>query len=951
MAIDDALSDIGAALSRPAPQGVAPTAVLQQQSGIDAALADLAKSPEQLHAEMTARNADTGSIGSALAGAGRFALTAATRGLGGLADFATDPLSPIRRMIDPRLENMEQSVRPHPGQAAGNAVFAATGVPEYQPTTPAGRVGLAAAEGAAGGGPFGVGGALLGAASGLLGQGTQELTGSERLATAAGMLPGVVAPAVRGTINLVGGTVRDTLGPSMSQSYREGLAGEQLRNAAADPDALKSSLMADQPGPLAQSLVPGSMPTTFQLTGDMGLGQLERAQRTQNATPFLERAGEQNKARVGQIEALAPENAAPSAVRDLLKQHLDALDATGEANIQRARQNAQQAMEQAGGTLSPDLYGALMRDQLEAAKSSAKADESRLWQAIDPEGELTIDATPVKQAATQIRSEIPKTAKPPEGEENAVLGFAQMGGTAMPFSDFAALRGRLLGAIREERSNGQTPALRRMQQLRSAMDETISGAADQAAQQENGAVASGTLSSEQTMAARLKELARAWQAENAGSGQAAAVGAGGSGSIPPGAASSFSPMGRGQGPAGGGLGNAPSFAGVQGEPVANFDADAAARYRAAANATRERAQTFNNQIIGPALQERGTEYRMLESRIPERFMSSPEGVQAFLSAGGDAGTLRDALVADLRRGATNPDGTLNPTRFASWQIKRDAALRAFPELKQTLGTAAAAQEAVDATTAAARQQSLDFQRSAARHFLNAEPTQAIQSALNGKNPVGDMGDLSRLVATDPDAKAGLQRAAADYISKNFIGNTEVGTSGVTGIKSDAFQSFMRRSAPALGQVFSPEQIQAMQAIAADLQRSNRSIVGSKIPGQSNTAQDLALQSGKLSTLRAHLGDVATSAGGGIIGYLLGGPSGGLVGSAAGVGKAAVARMKAAGIEKTNQLLTEALLNPELARTLLMVPSPGNRPIIAQRLGRQLGTLAATGATAEQRQPH
>jgi hypothetical protein len=57
-------------------------------------------------------------------------------------------------------------------------------------------------------------------------------------------------------------------------------------------------------------------------------------------------------------------------------------------------------------------------------------------------------------------------------------------------------------------------------------------------------------------------------------------------------------------------------------------------------------------------------------------------------------------------------------------------------------------------------------------------------------------------------------------------------------------------------------------------------------------------------------------------------------------------LKRAGIERVDQLLTDALLNPELARTLLMKATPENRPFIAQRLGSQLGTLAASaGAQA------
>ena len=56
-------------------------------------------------------------------------------------------------------------------------------------------------------------------------------------------------------------------------------------------------------------------------------------------------------------------------------------------------------------------------------------------------------------------------------------------------------------------------------------------------------------------------------------------------------------------------------------------------------------------------------------------------------------------------------------------------------------------------------------------------------------------------------------------------------------------------------------------------------------------------------------------------------------------------MTRAGVERTDQLLTEALLNPDLARTLLMKASPGNRPFIAQRLSSQLGSLAAVGGAS------
>lgn len=1019
----------------------------------------------------------SGGIGSTLANAGQFAFTAAARGLGGLADFATDPLSPIRRMIDPRLENLEQSIRPHPGEAAANTAFAATGVPEYKPGGALDRLALSTAEGAVAGGPFGPAAAVMGGLGGLLGQGTHEAATraglspnwSERLATGAGFLPAAIAPVARGTVNAVVGKGRETLGPALSQSYREGLAGEQLRNSATDLEGLKSSLMVDQPGPLNQSLVPAvrdvetgdwktSLPTTFQLTGDMGLGQAERGARTRDAAPFLDRAAEQNKVRVGQIDALAPENAAPSAVRDLLKQRLSALDTEGEANIRRAQENAQQAFDLVGGKLHPDLYGALLRDQLEGAKATEKGAAQELWKAIDPNGTLTIDSGPVAQAAKQILDELPRNARPPEGEEAAVLQSSQAGGTE-PFLEFSARRTRLLDAIRAERkANGESQALRRMQILRSAMDETISSAADQAAQSDAGLLGrlnagindlAGTTEQAQTAAGGYNSPGTstvssgsaftaprgAGTAGNPSFGFGNAAGRAGVSRAPPKPqdiveflisrggvrddggelrAMDMNRVNGGYGTEGVGVGQfgilsrknglppdtareyaveagylhpnatisdlydaihdssrgiphysgsdagiaadwehyqrtgeAPPMGAMPQEPP-NFDAEAAQRARAAGNAWREMKQKFNNQVTGPALQELGSgEYKMRDSRLPAHFLGSPEGIQSFLSAGGDVATLRDAMAADLRRAASNTDGTLNPGRFASWQRQRAASLRAFPELGQTLGDAAKAQEAVDAVSASTRQRSLEFQQGAAKHFLNAEPDKAVQSALASRNPVADFRELARMVGGSADAKAGLQRAVADHIRRDFIGNTEAGTSGIGTMKSDAFQTFLRRNGPALAQIFAPEQIKGMQLVATDLQRSNRSVAGSKIPGQSNTAQDTALQSGQPSLIRRHIGDVGVGAAGVMIGYLLGNVPGALVGGYAGMAKAALSRMKAAGIESSNQLVTEALLNPEIARTLVLKPNPASKPFIARSLRTAFGRLAAASASRQE----
>jgi hypothetical protein len=95
---------------------------------------------------------------------------------------------------------------------------------------------------------------------------------------------------------------------------------------------------------------------------------------------------------------------------------------------------------------------------------------------------------------------------------------------------------------------------------------------------------------------------------------------------------------------------------------------------------------------------------------------------------------------------------------------------------------------------------------------------------------------------------------------------------------------------------------------------------------------------------------------GVAGYFTLGGFHGAVESAGGymMAKTVLDSFMRSGTAKTEALLTEALLKPELAKTLLMKASPENRPFIAQRLSSQLGTLgtvaAGSAAANENRRP-
>jgi hypothetical protein len=219
---------------------------------------------------------------------------------------------------------------------------------------------------------------------------------------------------------------------------------------------------------------------------------------------------------------------------------------------------------------------------------------------------------------------------------------------------------------------------------------------------------------------------------------------------------------------------------------------------------------------------------------------------------------------------------------------------------------------------------------------------------SGKNPVGSMRELVTETANDPAAREGLRKAVADYITSRFISNAEAAASGQNLVKADAFQTFVKQHNGALRQVLTGPEYNLLKAVAADLRRSNRSLTAVRIPGQSNTAQDAlpelrrSLTPGTGSLLLELLVGAST-------GYGAGGVKGGLGGVATVLGKNVLGRMREAGMTKVDDLIRQAMLDPELARMLLgkapAKPDTGSAMTIAHRL-RRLSIYAPTQGAEE-----
>ena len=262
--------------------------------------------------------------------------------------------------------------------------------PDYQPETTAGRYAQTIGEfvpGAAVAPEESLGkglvkyGVVPGAASEAAGQAT-EGTPIEPYARAAAGVGGGLAPAA---VSLAKSAGRSFMEP-FSEEGRQNIAARGLRDAFTDPRQAQIDLEAakatQQPGAGMGEIVPGSRPTTGQLTGDQGALQLERAFANENRTQFHENAygtgaDQQNAARAAALGNIQPTGAATD-VSDAIRKGLSDIEAnSGPGRPGRARKGAgglfgHRSRNYAGGARSrPALGAAIWTRRCEGERTEA----------------------------------------------------------------------------------------------------------------------------------------------------------------------------------------------------------------------------------------------------------------------------------------------------------------------------------------------------------------------------------------------------------------------------------------------------------------------------------------------------------------------------------------------------------------------------------------------------
>lgn len=813
--------------------------------------------------------------------------------------------------------------------------------------------------------------AVRGAASGI-GSGVAQEASPDWAKPIAGIAGGLAGGlGAEGVIAAAKGAKSAVGAVPITQGQIERTAGQKLLGAAEDPEALRAAAAnPDQP------LVPGSEPTLGQLSGDKGVLGLEGAVArgsTDNAALFAGRREAQNSARTDVLDQIQPAGD-PAATADFFRSQLSDIDQRTQTLLDQATTDARQKTTGVGGLGATDDIGSALRKPLEDVNSAEKARMKTLFNAVDPDGTAHVISSPLKAGVNNVYGNLTEAAKiGVTPAETAITDLIGKYGNRMPFRELGDVRSEISTAMRD--AGVGTPAYGRLSQLRGAVEKTIDHSLTGLAAEEQKAVATGMMAPENTIVARMetafggqrdrwladKRAARVDDAASFGSD-----GTGGSGTV--------SAASRKQSPAGVRLSGAPSNSSLE-KPAPAADAPLLTQEQAdaARKATSEyRSFKETQKPVEPLLKRQAyeTSPHVLDTvKVPGAiWKAGPDGGQsvsrylAFTKNSPESiAALGEAAAASLQK--MTKDGVLSEKSFQAWRGQHAEPLKVLEAAKpgtlakyQDAATAGRTMEAAAATRATEMEA---FQKSALAKVAEvqdpADITKKIANALEGDGAVGKMRELATAARKDPAAFQGLRKAVADHITAKLTGNAEAGTSGKAALKSDQFQTYVRKHDAALRQVLTPQEVDTLHAIAADLQRSNRSLAAIKVPGGSDTVQNAASAAQHGHGLSI-LGTVVHSFGGHVIGALGAGGAGffaaGPLGAAAGAGAVGlgniVSALRARGITQANVLVRDALLNPDLAHALLSkVPTSEGAAISLKN--RMLRAMVVGGVTSDEPQ--
>lgn len=626
------------------------------------------------------------------------------------------------------------------------------GLPEAN--TPQGRLASDLVSGVTGGAVLGPAAIIPSVAGNLASGSAREMGASPTVQTVAGLAGGFTPSALSSLTRLGTGATEGLINGAKANFTQSGATNagvKEFLSGANNTDVLKNSLaQLDNPN-FNKQLVPGSNPTTFELTGDQGIGQFQRGLDTQNPAAAKERAAAQNSAQVNAISKLGQQGADVAdtgnyfsnqlkAIQDLhdrkvqdlsdnINNQKQALQSSADQNTQNLANNL--ADKSQASSLTPEQHGEMITQGLDKIYGEKQNAENALWKVVDPDGNLVIDSKAIRDHAADLANQVEPELMDPK--ENAIYNVFQRQPETMPFQTVKTMKTALDSAINSNSIDNAPRA--RLIQLRNTLFDTIDNAATYVAKNDAADMASGAKLPEDTLFGRLQEeaknfyggnvpqkVAQAWQ-QNAPTAEeqlptGATTGNGNAGNAPV-REVPVSPVSGEQIQSPRGLpGNQGNPGLSQEEPAVTppegltpiDNSSISGPYAQARAASREINQTYRTGPVGDILQRGtyGNKYNMERSLVPAKVWNAgktqAEDSRAFFNAAqSDPDALnayKDYAFSDMIRSATDPKtGDLNAGLLKKWQVQHGPALaeadKSMPGFSDQFKDTASAKTALD----------------------------------------------------------------------------------------------------------------------------------------------------------------------------------------------------------------------------------------------------------------
>lgn len=348
----------------------------------------------------------------------------------------------------------------------------------------------------------------------------------------------------------------------------------------------------------------------------------------------------------------------------------------------------------------------------------------------------------------------------------------------------------------------------------------------------------------------------------------------------------------------------------------------------------------------------------------------PEGAAAIRNVLKAAGSRRDAVTEGVEQSAmlslarlAMKDGVVDPAKFDAWKAKHSDALRLVPGIAQKMGSAADATREMQRIAAVGEKAVRDVQKTAVGDLLklgpdasDADVSRKVGSMMERQGAVKTMRELVDNARSDPDALAGLRRAVVDHVLHRFGRDDDR-------MVHQSMRNWVSRNRAALSEVLEPEQMSTINAIMEASERITKKAVAPL--GGSPTAEYLSALEARgespsmlAAVLQKAMGNAVQSGIIGGIGHIASGMNMGVgINSAiaAFLSKAGMDMLRSRGFSKADALLREAILDPALARALLMKAPKRKAAGAAKELERALSAgvigLLSGNTEADRRRNH